>query len=72
MLVTVELSEQALRRLQAEAARRGVSIDVVIGDLATGLPAGPRRRPAFVAVGASAHGTTDRLEEGLAAGFGRD
>jgi hypothetical protein len=75
MLVTVELSEQALRRLEAEAARRGASIGVVIGDLAVGLPAvpaGSRRRPAFVAVGASTHGTTDRLDEILAEGFGRD
>lgn len=55
VLVNVELSDRALRRIEAEAARRGVSIDVVIGDLAAGSPAvptGARRRPAFVAAGA--------------------
>lgn len=49
-----------------------MSIDAVISDLAMELPAasGSPRRPAFVAVGASAHGTTDRLDEIVAEGFG--
>ncbi|MEO8694325.1 MAG: hypothetical protein ABI658_12460 [Acidimicrobiales bacterium] len=39
MPVTVELPEDAIARLRAEATRRGVSIDVVIAELATRLPA---------------------------------
>jgi hypothetical protein len=38
MSVTVELPPEALRRLEAEAARRGISIDDVIAELAAGLP----------------------------------
>ncbi len=75
MSVTVELPPEALRRLEAEATRRGISIDDVIAELAANLPIdanGPRRRPAFVAVGASEHGITDRLDEILDDGFGRD
>ncbi|MEQ8716930.1 MAG: hypothetical protein RIE08_04900 [Acidimicrobiales bacterium] len=75
MSVTVELPVEALRRLEAEAARRGVSIDDVIAEFAAALPAepnGPRRNPAFVGVGASEYGITDRLDEVLADGFGRD
>ena len=34
MTVTVDLPEDALARLQAEAKRRGVSIDVVVAELA--------------------------------------
>jgi hypothetical protein len=75
MSVTVELPADALRRLEAEAARRGISIDDVIAELAANLPtggSGHRHRPAFVAVGASERGITDRLDETLADGFGRD
>ena len=75
MSVTVELPAEALRRLEAEASRRGIRIDDVIAELAANLPTegtGPRRRPAFVAVGASEHGITDRLAEILDDGFGRD
>ncbi len=75
MSVTVELPAEALRRLETEAARRGVSIDDVIAELASALPvesSGPRRNPAFVGVGASEHGITDRIDEILADGFGRD
>jgi len=73
--VTVDLPAEAIQRLEAEAARRGVSIDVLIADLAASLPAAnttPRRNPAFVAIGASERGATDRFEETLAEGFGRD
>ena len=38
MSVTVELPAEALRRLEAEAARRGISIDDVIAELASRLP----------------------------------
>lgn len=75
MPVTVELPAEALRRLEAEAARRGVSIDDVIAEFAAALavePSGPQRNPAFVGVGASQHGITERIDEKLADGFGRD
>lgn len=75
MTIEVELPEEAIRRLQAEASRRGVSVEQLIAELASELPAeesGARRRPAFVGVGASESGTTDRIEEILAEGFGRD
>jgi len=45
MSVTVELPDDALRKLQAEAERRGVSIDVIIAELAAALP-GEQTSPA--------------------------
>lgn len=75
MTIEVDLPEEALRRLKAEANRRGLSVGGLIAELVSELPAqgsGPGRRPAFVAVGASESGTTDRIEEILAEGFGRD
>ena len=56
MSVNVDLPAESLRRLEAEAARRGLSIDQVIAELADQLPAdGPRRnrRLGFVGIGAS-------------------
>lgn len=38
MSVTVELPPEALRRLEAEATRRGISIDDVIAEFAANLP----------------------------------
>jgi hypothetical protein len=59
MSVTVELPAEALRRLEAEAARRGVSIDHVIAELAARLPVeGPLE--AFIGCGAS--GDTEPFE----------
>ncbi|MGH9226772.1 MAG: hypothetical protein ACRD2W_23965 [Acidimicrobiales bacterium] len=75
MNIEVDLPEEAVRRLKAEADRRGLNMDGLVANLALELPAvptGPGRRPAFVAVGASKLGTTDRIEETLAEGFGRD
>lgn len=76
MSVTVEIPAEALARLEAEAARRGVSIDVVIAELADTLPEGgavaPRRRLAFAGIGASGRGISDRVDDLLADGFGRD
>jgi hypothetical protein len=75
MTLSIDLPEQALARLQAEASRRGVSIDDVVAELADQLPAQPsegnRRRLAFVAAGASEHGITNRIDHLLADGFGR-
>lgn len=74
--MTVELPADVLARLRAEAARRGVSIDELIAELADRLPAGDpppaRHRLAFVAAGASRDGITTRLEQTMADGFGRD
>ncbi len=75
MSATFDLPPEALRRLEAEATRRGVTVAVVIAELAEGLPSDAGRsgrRPAFVAVGASEHGITHRMDEMLDEGFGRD
>lgn len=64
MSVTVELPDDALRKLTAEAACRGVTIDVVIAELAAQLPArsaAPRKhRLSFVGIGSS--GRTEPLD----------
>lgn len=64
MSVTVDLPAEALRRIEAEAARRSVGIDVVIAELAETLPAEGANEPAggghrfgFVGVAASGDGT---------------
>lgn len=62
MPVTIELSDAVLARLEAEAARRGVGIDVVIAELVDVLPAertSERKghRFAFTGVAASGDGT---------------
>ncbi|WP_334144563.1 ribbon-helix-helix protein, CopG family [Rhabdothermincola sp.] len=59
MSLTVQLPDEALRRLQAEAARRGVSVDEVIAELAGQLPGvepvrkAPGHRFSFIGIGAS-------------------
>jgi hypothetical protein len=56
MSVTVDLPPEALRKLEAEASRRGVSIDVVIAELAERLPTESghkEQKLAFVGIGAS-------------------
>lgn len=56
MSVTVQLPAEALHRLEAEAARRGISIDDVIAELAYRLPdAVPPsgHRLSFIGVGTS-------------------
>ena len=73
MSVTVDLPEELLGALRAEAARRQVSIDVVIAESVT-EHLGPRRHLAIFGVGASG-GTRGRAadaDELLADGFGRD
>ena len=76
MTLTVEISEDALARLRAEADRRGVSIDVVIAELAETLPpesTSEERKLSFIALGASTSGRRARdADELLADGFGRD
>lgn len=59
MPMTVDLPPDVVRRLEAEAARRGVVVDEVIAELASGLPGdgaeAPKRsrRLSFVGIGAS-------------------
>lgn len=80
MSVTVHLPAEALRRLQGEAARRGISIDDVIAELASGLPAAAPssgHRLSFIGVGASGdtrpvdirRGRADLAEQKLAEGL---
>ena len=72
---TVDLPGDVLARLQAEAARRGVSIDSVIAELAAALPA--ERPPAkrtfsFIGRGSTSSGRPARdADEIVAEGFGR-
>lgn len=75
MPVTVELSDEASARLEFEAARRGVSVDVVINELVARLPIdGARaRRQALIGLGASTTGrSAAEGDDLLAEGFGRD
>lgn len=75
MSVTLDLPEEVLQRLTAEAKRRGVALADVVTDLATQLlPADRprRRRLAFVGAGASTSGITHRIDQLLDEGFGRD
>ena len=79
MSVTVELPAEAFARLEAEAARRGVGIDVVIAELVDTLPqlaagGGGGRRLAISGVGSSGgeRGRARDADELLAEGFGRD
>lgn len=38
MTVTLDLPDEVVARLRAEAARRGVTLDVLVGELASRLP----------------------------------
>ena len=55
--MTLNLSEEAMARLRAEAERRQTSVDAVIEEWAASLPTRnrsvKRRQPSFVALGAS-------------------
>ena len=77
--MTVNLPEDLVAQLAAEAARRGVSVDeVLVTLLRAGLPGTATRRPArrhlaFAAIGASTSGRgAADADEMLADGFGRD
>lgn len=81
MPITVDLPPATLRRLEAEAARRGVRIDVVIAELAealpvdelTSAPTAPGRTFALAGIGASGGPLFARdADQLLAEGFGRD
>ena len=73
--VTLDLPDDVVRRLTAEAQRRGMRLVDVIIDLVTRLPspeAPAGRRLAFVGAGESGVGITPRMDDLLADGFGRD
>jgi hypothetical protein len=76
MDVRLDLPPEVLRRLTAEAERRGIPLADVIAELAARLPpasaARARRKLAFIAAGASEGGITPRIDDLLADGFGRD
>jgi hypothetical protein len=75
MSLTLDLPDEVVRRLTAEAERRGARVVDVIADLAAQLPpaeASARRKLAFVGVGASDTGITPHIDELLADGFGQD
>jgi hypothetical protein len=63
VVLTVDLPDELVARLRAEAARRRISVDAVIADFAAQLPAaepGPKHRLSFVVLGAS--GRTERMD----------
>jgi len=71
MAITVE---ELAERLNAEAARRGVTVDELLDELAQKLPdkRTKRRQLGFVSLGASKSGRTARdAHEMLAEGFGQ-
>jgi plasmid stability protein len=76
MTVTVDLPEDALARLRAEASRRGVSIDLVIAELTASLPTEHvpvRQALSFIGLGSSSSGRFAReTDELLGDGFGRN
>lgn len=74
-MANIEISSEVLDRIEAEAARRHVSLSDVVTDLADSLPPvrseSERTAPAFVAAGESGAGISNRIDELLADGFGR-
>lgn len=61
MRVTLNLTDEASDRLQAEADRRGLSAEAVVAELVSALPndsqkPGERRRLGFIALGSSTDG----------------
>lgn len=81
MTVTLDLPAEAQARLQAEATRRGITLDQLIAEIAGSFPAepadndgeraAPRRKLAFVGIGASKAGITHQIDELLSEEFGR-
>ncbi len=72
MTVTLNLPDDAAARLAAEAARRGITVDELVTELAAGLPAAGKggsersggRRLAFIGMGHSGRGDlSERVKE---------
>lgn len=77
MVVTLDLSEEGMARLHAEAERRQISVDAVIEEWVASLPGKDdttkRKRPSFVALGSSSSGRrASEADDMLAEGFGSD
>lgn len=61
MTVTLDLPAEVHARLEAEAIRRGITLDQLIAQVADQLPAeAPKHRLGFVGIGAS--GRTEPLD----------
>ena len=77
MTVTLDLSEEVLTLLRAEAERRQLSVDALIEEMAKSLSADAASptsaRLSFVAIGSSTSGRyASEADEMLADGFGTD
>lgn len=77
MTVTLDLPQEVLARLRAEAERRQLSMGALIEEMAWSLPADAdsptRARLSFVAIGSSTSGRyASEADEMLAGGFGTD
>ena len=77
MPVSLDLSEEVVARLHAEAERRRLSMDAVVEELAASLPAEAReprhRRLSFIAMGSSTSGRrASEADKMLAEGFGHE
>ena len=75
MTVTLNLTEVALKRLEAEALRRGVAVEAVVNELAERLPLATdptlRGRAGLIGLGASSSEHHARNADAmLADGFG--
>ncbi|HKY16336.1 MAG TPA: hypothetical protein VJM33_15525 [Microthrixaceae bacterium] len=72
---TISVPDELARKLEAAAAARGTTADALATELLEGhvlddAPT-PRRRPRLVGIGASDGGTSHRIDELLAEGFGK-
>ena len=77
VVVTLDLSEEGMARLHAEAERRRISVDAVIEEWVASLPTkdrpAERQKPSFVAMGTSSSGRrASEPDDMLADGFGSD
>ena len=77
MTMNVNVSDDVVRRLEAAALARGVTVEEfaaeVLTDNAPDVDAVPRRRHlSFAGIGASKHGISHQVDDLLADGFGRD
>ena len=57
--VTLDLPAEAQSRLQAEATRRGITLDQLVAEIAESFPAdseAPKRRLSFIGAGHSGRG----------------
>lgn len=74
------MPDELVRRLEAAATARGISVEELAVELLAEAATQPdtptetstRRHLAFAGIGASKHGISHRIDELLADGFGRD